>query len=107
MKTATRQRAQRAIHLLKLLADARERSDDILLPNGRSFNSRHYDNCFEAGDGTEVVVLIMQALRTDVALQRAFRYGLSRHFVDPEGWGKTLVDWEARQPTAVQLSLFR
>lgn len=105
MKAATRQRAERAIHILKLLADARERSDDILLPNGRSFNSRRYDDCFEAGDGTEVVVLIMQTYRTDEALQRAFRYGVSSRFVDLAGWSKVLADWEANQPAMLPLAL--
>lgn len=105
MKASTRQRAQRAIDTLKQLADARERSDDILLHNGRSFNIRRYDDCFEAGDGTEVVVLIMQAYRTDEALRRAFRYGMSSRFVDLEGWNKVLADWEANQPATLPLAI--
>ncbi|OAM91689.1 hypothetical protein OH491_24705 [Termitidicoccus mucosus] len=98
MKTATRRRARRAIRILKLLAAAKIHPDGVSLSGGRFFNSRCLDDCFEAGDGTEVVVLIMQACRTDEALRRAFRSGLSSRFVDLDGWSRTLADWEARQP---------
>jgi len=104
MKAATRQRAERAIRILKLLTRAREGSDDIRLADGRCFDLRDYDNCFEAGDGTEVVVLIMQAYRTDEALRWAFRYGLSSRFVDLDGWTKVLADWAARQPAPLPLA---
>lgn len=103
MKADTRRRAQRAICFLKLLTRAREGSDDIRLADGHSFDIRDYENCFEAGDGTEVVVLIMQAYQTDEALRWAFRYGLSSRFVDLEGWTKVLAEWEARQPTPLAL----
>jgi hypothetical protein len=98
MKTATRCRARRAIRILKLLPDAKIHPDGGSLSDVRFFNRRCLDDCFEAGDGTEVVVLIMQAYRTDEALRRAFRSRLASCFVDLDGWSKTLADWEARQP---------
>ena len=98
MKAMTRHRADRAIILLKQLARARLHGSDIILPAGEPFNDRFFDDCFEAGDGDEVVVLIMQAHRTDPELQHAFERGFSRDFVDPAGWARILADWETRQP---------
>lgn len=65
MKAITRQRAARAIVLLKQLSQARLQGSDIILPDGEHFSDRVFDDCFESGDGDDVVVLIMKAHRTD------------------------------------------
>lgn len=98
MNATTRQRAARAIALLKQLSRARLRGSDLILPDGTCFNDRTFDDCFESGDGEEVVILIMQARRSDPELQHAFRHGYSRDVVDAEQWARTLAGWETRQP---------
>lgn len=98
MKAVTRQRAARAITLLKQLSRARLRGSDLVLPDGTRFDDRIFDDCFESGDAEEVVVLIMQAHRSDPDLRRAFQHGYSRDFVAAEQWAQTLAEWETRQP---------
>jgi hypothetical protein len=98
MNVATRRRAARAIALLKGLARARLRADEIVLPDGGIFSDRGLDDCFEAGDGEDVVILIMQARDTDVELRDALVSGYARAHVDLDGWMRTLERWESRQP---------
>ena len=98
MKAATRRRAARAIALLKGLARAHLRGSEIVLPEGGIFRDRELDDCFEAGDGEDVVVLIMQARRGDAELRDALASGNAHAHVDLDGWTNTLERWEARQP---------
>lgn len=97
MKATTRQRAARAIALLKQLSRARLCGSGLILPDGACFNDRVFDECFESGDGEDVVVLIMQAHLTDPELQHAFQHGYCRDFVATERWAQIFTAWEARQ----------
>lgn len=103
MKATTRQRAARAVALLKQLSRARLRGSDLILPDGTCFSDRAFDDCFESGDGDEVVVLIMLAHRSDPELQHAFQHGYARDFVATGQWTQTLAAWEARQPGLLPL----
>jgi hypothetical protein len=103
MNAGTRKRAAAAIVLLKALAAARLVHSEIILPDGRVFSDRLLDDCFEAGDGSEVVVLIMQARQTDAELRDALNRDYARTFVDVPGWTRTLGEWEARQPGLLPL----
>jgi hypothetical protein len=89
--------------LLKQLARAHLRGSEIILPDGEPFDDRCFDDCFESGDGEEVVALIMQAHRTDPDLRHAFEQGYSRNFVAADRWARILEDREARQPGILPL----
>jgi hypothetical protein len=83
MNAGTRKRATAAIALLKALANARLIHSEIILPDGRVFSDRMLDDCFEAGDGSDVVVLIMQARQTDAELRDAMGRDCSCSFTTP------------------------
>lgn len=103
MNAHTRLRAERAIALLKSLAHARLRGSDIILPDGRRFDAREFDDCFESGDGEEVIVLIMRAHRIDPELQAAFAHDLAERYIAHANWAKKLAEWEARQTLPLPL----
>jgi hypothetical protein len=103
MNAGMRKRAAAAIALLKALAAARLVQSEIILPDGRVFSDRMLDGCLEAGDGSDVVVLIMQARQTDAELRDAMSRDYAREHVDLPGWTRTLEEWEARQPDLLPL----
>jgi hypothetical protein len=98
MNAATRRSAIRAIAVLKALARARLRGGEIVLPDGGIFRDRELGDCFEAGDGEEVVVLIMHTRDSDAELRDALVSGYARDHVDLDGWLRTLRQWEDRKP---------
>jgi hypothetical protein len=103
MNAGTRKRAAAAIALLKALAAARLVQSEIILPDGRVFSDRMLDDCFEAGDDTEVIVLLMQTRQTDAELRDAMCRDYARDHVDLPGWTRTLEEWAARQPGLLPL----
>ena len=103
MNAGTRKRATAAIGPLKALARARLVQSEIILPDGRVFSDRMLDDCFEAGDGSDVVVLVMQARRTDPDLHLAMSRDYACDFVDLPRWSRTLEEWESRQPGLLPL----
>jgi hypothetical protein len=103
MNTSTRRRAERAIATIKALAHSRLRGSEIILPDATVFCGRTYDDCFESGDGDEVVVLIMQTHAVDAELRTSFDSGYARDRVDAAGWKRRLTEWEARQSMPLRL----
>ncbi len=103
MKPGTRNRAVTAIVLLKALAGARLHHSELILPNGTVVNDRELDACFEAGDDTEVIVLIVHAMHLDPELRDAVDRDYARDFVDIAGWARIVAEREAKQPDLLPL----
>jgi len=81
MLKITKAAAKRALRALLILDQANASTED--------FPCRQYDNCFEAGDGTQVVCEIMRrAFERQPVMRIMQRYPACR-YVDIEGWTKT------------------
>ena len=91
MKPATRRRAEKAARILKALGRAEEFIHPrwgfvYRLPGGYIFNGRRYDDCFEMGDGDDVVRHLLALIDADADLARAVTRDPASRYVCLDQW---------------------